>query len=78
MPLTRIDLDLMAAKGCQAPGCKNHDHTIFLHGRCHMSAGLDVSYTRDSRALVIVCARCKRHVATVAVADEEPPPATPE
>ena len=65
-PLTKEVLDRMV---CQVPGCAHdtHDGRLFLHGRCHISKGVDVCYTVGSGVLRIACVQCKKLVAEVAV-----------
>jgi hypothetical protein len=64
-PLTRVDLD---TAGCQAPGCTHVNHPVmYLHPRCHVSAGTRVEYHRDG-VLRIRCRKCDSLVANVAVA----------
>ncbi len=68
-PLTRNDLDAGVAGGCQVPDCKHehHDGVIFLNGKCHTGAGVDVSYTAGTGLLRIECRECGRLIAEVAV-----------
>lgn len=62
--LTRRDLDVAS---CQVPGCKHEDHEgLFLHARCHPSAGTRVEY-RDGE-LAIRCRTCETLVCKVRVA----------
>ena len=68
MSLTRDDLDRMAARGCDMPGCDHADHEeIYLHARCHLRAGTRVSYRRGSGLLRIACRQCRQEIATVLV-----------
>jgi len=70
--LYKEDLDKM---GCGVPDC-GHDHGIlYLHAKCHLQAGLTVSYIKDTEVLRIACAQCGTHVMSVAVAslEEEDP-----
>jgi hypothetical protein len=65
MALTQAELKNV---GCSEPFCE-HDHSVlFLHPRCHLKAGTEVSYDKRTGQLTIVCGRCKQHVATIAVA----------
>ena len=65
MTLTRLDLD---SAGCGAVGCTHTQHpSLFLHSKCHPSAGTWIEYRRDG-LLRITCRKCKAHVAHVAVA----------
>ena len=64
-PLTRVDLD---SAGCDWPGCTHTDHPVmYLHPRCHPSAGTCVEYRRDG-VLRIQCRKCEKLVAKVLVA----------
>lgn len=70
-PLTRIDLDIAAANGCQDPQCTNANcDTLFMGQKCHPGAGLDASYKRGSGVLVISCVACDRRITWVKVADQ--------
>lgn len=54
--------------GCGSPGC-THDHTVlYLHARCHPSAGGRVSYDKRTGNIRIVCRRCEDLIAEIAVA----------
>lgn len=60
--LSRHELDqLRCEHGCD-------DHPLILHARCHMGAPTWAAYDRDTGHLVVTCAKCGHHVATVAVA----------
>ena len=67
--LTKTDLDLMATRGCEAPGCKHTGHggPIYLRQRCHPQAGICARYALGSGALEIRCAECGLVITTVAV-----------
>lgn len=65
-PLTQKDL---IGQGCDLHGGPSGE--LFLHGRCHPSAGTRVSY-RDG-VLNIRCRVCKALIADVAVAAGEQP-----
>ena len=68
MALTREQLD---QSGCGTPGC-GHDHTVlYLHGRCHPSAGSRVSYDKRTGNISVVCRRCSEPIAVIAVADNK-------
>lgn len=67
MTLTKFDLKDAA---CSVPGCVGGcAHTLYLHARCHPSAGLDVCYSKAAGELEIRCKRCAQLVARIAVAD---------
>lgn len=69
-PLTRVELDRAQ---CATPGCTHEDHSeLFLHARCHMNAGLQVSYSLVTGTLKIACLTCDTPIAVVAVAAGEP------
>lgn len=68
--LTRADLDGM---GCQHP---SHDGTepcaeVYLHARCHPSAGTRASYSKATGVLTVRCRHCRAHVASLAIAEGE-------
>lgn len=71
MKVTKVQLEMAAAHGCQMPGCdhENHEQTLFLHGRCHPKARVDCSYTRGTGALRVECSECHQLIVLVAVAD---------
>lgn len=63
------DLDQIAEHGCGTPGC-GHDHSeLFLHARCHIHAGLAVSYVASDGELRIMCGKCGVKLMRVAVAE---------
>lgn len=70
MSLNRIDLDTIAARGCQEPGCSHegHDQTIYFHGRCCMGGPIEASYTLGTGILRIGCRECGETIAEVKVA----------
>jgi hypothetical protein len=75
MPAFIEDLEKAITHGCQSPGCTHEDHgTLFLHGRCHLDADVEVSYTKDSGEVLVACAVCKLEIARIAVARRDPPP----
>jgi len=63
----REDLD---AHTCDVPGCtSDHDHTpLYFRSRCHPGAGTWAVYEKETVSLRIICLRCDRMVAEVAVA----------
>ena len=68
--LTKLQLDLMAAHGCQTPGCKHEGHdTVFLHGRCHLHAHVEVRYKRGSGILNVACLECHKLICRIRVAE---------
>jgi len=63
--LTREELDKMTCAGCHGD---EHAHgPLFLHARCHMHAGTFASYLNG--VLTVTCAKCKKLVAKIAVAE---------
>ncbi len=65
-PLTRLDLDSM---GCGVPGCTHAMHeSMFVHSRCHPTAGTRVEYRRPEGVLRIRCRKCEAHIIDVLVA----------
>jgi hypothetical protein len=72
----REGLDALAGRGCHLAGCTHENHgPLFLHGRCHLGAPVEVSYMAGSGAILVRCMRCKKTVAEIAVAPAPPPPA---
>jgi hypothetical protein len=67
--MTKTQLDLMVASGCQGEGCTHdtHEEGVWLHGRCHPSAGVSVHYLNG--VLTVSCFRCHKAIAAIAVAD---------
>jgi hypothetical protein len=66
LALSQAELDSM---GCGMPNC-THDHSIlFLHARCHMTAGTEAEYEKATGILTIRCIRCKKLVARLKIAE---------
>lgn len=66
------DLDSLAAKGC-ANGCHcEGDHGFWFHARCHVEAGVEVSYAANSGVIVVQCAACHAPVANIPVVSKTP------
>jgi hypothetical protein len=64
---TRAQLDIA---GCDTPDC-GHDHSkLFIVGRCHQHAGVDVCYDKSDGCLHITCHKCDKPVATIKVAKQ--------
>ena len=66
-PLTQETLNRLQ---CQAPGCDHSDHSgeFYLHAACHPRAGLAVVYNRNTGVIGVVCRKCQKSVAEIAVA----------
>ncbi len=68
----REQLELGLAKGCETPGCPcqgaGHLSEVYLHGRCHPEAGVDVCYRKGSGIVEITCRVCKAPIINVGVA----------
>ncbi len=65
-PLTSGRLDAMGCHGCGATHePTQHEHGMFVHGRCHPGAGNDVCYV-DGKILV-ACHECKKPIVAIAV-----------
>jgi len=65
--LNQTDLDRVASKGCQVPGCTHENHNqVYLHARCHIDAQVSAQYVAPD-ALQISCADCGKFVCRVAV-----------
>lgn len=67
MSLDANALDALAAGGCQIPGCTHDTHTFFLAARCHMDAGVDVSYESGTAELKLCCHACQKPIARIKV-----------
>lgn len=66
--LTRIDLDLMAAHGCETPGCSHETHSrIYFHGRCHPDEPTWAFYDASTGEVTVECAVCRKAIATIVV-----------
>jgi hypothetical protein len=66
MSFTRRMLD---AQACSKPGCSHAFHErLWLHGRCHPSAGMRASYDAATGVLAIECRKCKKLIVEVEVA----------
>jgi hypothetical protein len=59
--------DLSDAK-CSTPGCACEDTKVYLHSRCHMEAGLNARYDRNTGALTLECAECEQDVGSFLLA----------
>lgn len=71
MTLTREKLDGMACSECgkdlgDPVHKEGHDRRLWLHGRCHPSAGSRVSYLDG--VVTVACRQCKKLIAELAVA----------
>jgi len=64
-PLTRNRLDAMGCHDCGRGA--EHDHEVFVHGRCHPGSGSDVCYV-DGKILV-ACHVCQEPIVAIAVAE---------
>lgn len=69
-PFTKEDLDAASLSGCGNPGCTHSTHSFYIHSKCHVDAGLDVSYTHDSGSLHITCRECGQPIIDVVVAKD--------
>jgi len=66
--MTTLSREQLDGMGCATPNC-THDHSMFyLHSRCHTATGVHVTYYKATGTLKIICARCERPVAEIAVA----------
>ena len=61
--LTKETLDTMRCAHGDSCDCG----VLFLHGACHLSAYLEVSYRKDDGCLHINCSKCRKSVAVIAV-----------
>lgn len=70
MAQTKIQLDIIAAAGCQDPNCKDPKcGTMYLTPRCHPRNAVRVRYKKNSGLLEVECAHCAKHVLTIKVAE---------
>jgi len=75
MPLFLHQMDDLAARGCQTPGCTHEAHAggLYLNQRCHPGAGVRVQYADDAHpepcaaVLVLHCQRCAADVCSIAL-----------
>lgn len=68
MALSKVDLDLLTAKGCQVPGCDcGRKGELYLHQKCCPGGGLEVSYQHGSGELIVSCMKCRSRVAAIMV-----------
>jgi hypothetical protein len=64
MPLTKSELDMLAAQGCRDPRCDHRDHSgeIFIHPRCHPASPTWTSYDAQRGTLKLICAKCRGEI----------------
>lgn len=72
-PLTKEDLEVLAARGCDIPGCDCRNEEIFVHPRCH-NDGLYVSYNPKSGLVHLTCRRCEAPVLNIVPASRQESP----
>lgn len=61
---------------CDCPDCQDDitsGHEFYIHSKCHLHAGLEVSYRGDG-TLVLRCNECQTLVTEVAVASRNSEP----
>lgn len=63
-PLNALDLTLMP---CGTPGCTHDDCRMWLHSVCHPRHGTFAIFSKTTGNVQIVCARCKKQVALLAL-----------
>jgi hypothetical protein len=64
--LTQADLN---DRGCGTPNC-GHDHSVlYLHSGCHPQTPTWAVYEKASGVLTIRCARCRKVVAQLKIAE---------
>jgi hypothetical protein len=69
--LTRSELD---RTGCGIPDC-GHDHSddiLYVHPVCHIESPTWTYYEKVSGNLVVQCAKCRKIVARILVAEHVP------
>lgn len=56
---------------CAVEGCdhRDHDQTLFFHGKCHPQAPVAASYSKTTGTITIRCHRCTAFIAEVRVAE---------
>jgi hypothetical protein len=64
-PLEELYAQDLDSVECSNPNCKG-DHPLFIGQRCHLGAGLDVSYEGD--VLTMRCHECQQFIMRVRVA----------
>lgn len=69
MPLTRIELDIMGANGCQCPACLRDTDLVYLCCRQHPRGGTQTSYKRGTGYAVVSCRVCRDTVAVLKIAE---------
>lgn len=70
LPMNKIGLDIIAANGCQVPNCTHkHESELYFRGRCHPSAGVSVSYAKNSGILRVTCKECDAPIVDIKVAE---------
>jgi hypothetical protein len=59
---------------CTVPGCPctERDSELYIHSRCHPRSGMELSYRLG--VLTVRCRTCKRHVASIAIAERSATP----
>ena len=77
-PYNQLDLDVWAAQGCANPECREHDHTVYLHSRCHIDVPLMVVWMeagKQQKNAAVLCIKCGTPLAVLATekVEQEPP-----
>jgi hypothetical protein len=70
-PLSKTDLEVMTARGCQMPGCKDSHcgKEMFFHSHCHPSAGTWVNWSNERHTLQVLCRACRAPMCEILVAE---------
>jgi hypothetical protein len=70
LPFTKTELDIMVTMDGQYPSCDRPmpNRGLWFQARCHPSAGLEAHYCDG--VLTLSCLRCRRPLASIAVAAE--------
>lgn len=67
--LTQMELNHLA---CQKPDCDHsEDEVLYLEPLCHPGMGIFARYDRRTHGLEILCRKCRRFVAEIAVAQSK-------
>lgn len=64
-PMNQHTLDSRMT-GCGTPGCTaKHENELYMHGRCHPSARVDVALSLDGNVLHVTCVKCDKEIIDV-------------
>ena len=67
-------LEYLTTQGCSAKCCNHDGHDkLYLHARCHVSGGIEVSFKSGNDFILIACLECKEEIARIEVASNDRP-----